>query len=92
MSSIVCDIGDPGAVRDAMATLRREHGVPDVLINNAGFAVYRAFEQSDAEEIERLFAVNFAGHMLCTKAVLDGMIARRQGHIVNMRRLRVCSP
>jgi short-subunit dehydrogenase len=82
--SIVCDIGDPAAVRDVMATLRREHGVPDVLINNAGFAVYRAFEQSDAEEIERLFAVNFGGHMLCTKAVLDGMIARRQGHIVNI--------
>ena len=39
----------PAAVRDAMASLRREHGVPDVLINNAGFAVYRAFEQSDAD-------------------------------------------
>jgi uncharacterized protein len=84
VSSITCDIGDPAAVRDAMATLQREHGVPDVLINNAGFAVYRAFEQSDAAEIERLFSVNFAGHMLCTKAVLDGMIARRQGHIVNI--------
>jgi short-subunit dehydrogenase len=84
VSSIVCDVGHPAAIRDAMARLRSEHGVPDVLINNAGFAVYRAFEQSDMGEIERLFAVNFAGHVLCTKAVLDGMIARRQGHIVNI--------
>ena len=84
VSSIVCDIGDATAIRGAMATLRREHGVPDVLVNSAGFAVYRAFEQSDVGEIERLLEVNFAGHVLCTKAVLDGMIARRHGHIVNI--------
>jgi short-subunit dehydrogenase len=84
VSSIVCDIGDATAIRDAMATLRREHGVPDVLVNSAGFAVYRAFERSDVGEIERLLEVNFAGHVLCTKAVLDGMIARRHGHIVNI--------
>jgi uncharacterized protein len=84
VSSIVCDVGDAAAISGAMATLRREHGVPDVLVNNAGFAVYRAFEQSDVGEIERLFEVNFAAHVLCTKAVLDGMIARRHGHIVNI--------
>jgi short-subunit dehydrogenase len=84
VSSIVCDIGDPAAVGRAMEALRREHGIPDVLINNAGFAVYRAFEQSDPAEIERLVAVNFAGHVLCTKALLDGMIARRHGHILNI--------
>ena len=84
VSSITCDIGNPAAVSPAMAALLRDHGVPDVLINNAGFAVYRAFEQSDVAEIERLFEVNFAGHVLCTKAVLGGMIARRQGQIVNI--------
>ena len=67
-----------------MEAILSEHGVPDVLINNAGFAVYRAFEQSDAGEIERLFEVNFAGHIRCTKAVLDGMIAKREGQIVNI--------
>jgi uncharacterized protein len=84
VSSIVCDIGDATAIHDAMAALRREHGVPDVLVNCAGFAVYRTFEQSDVGEIERLLEVNFAGHVLCTKAVLGGMIARRQGQIVNI--------
>ncbi len=84
VSSVVCDIGDATAIREAMATLRREHGVPDVLVNSAGFAVYRAFEQSEVGEIERLLEVNFAGHVLCTKAVLGGMIDRRQGHIVNI--------
>ena len=67
-----------------MEDLLRQHGPPDVLINNAGFAVYRAFEQSDAAEIERLVEVNFAGHIHCTKAMLGGMIARRHGQIVNI--------
>jgi uncharacterized protein len=84
VSSIVCDVGDPLAVHDAIESLRREYGVPNVLINNAGFAVYRTFEESDPREIERLVSVNFAGHLLFTKAVLDGMIARRSGQIVNI--------
>jgi short-subunit dehydrogenase len=84
VSSVVCDIGDPALVATAMGRLVGEHGVPDMLINNAGFAVYRAFEQSSADEIERLFEVNFAGHLRCTKALLAGMIARRQGQIVNV--------
>jgi short-subunit dehydrogenase len=84
VASIVCDIGDATDIRGAMASLCHEHGVPDVLVNCAGFAVYRAFEQSDVGEIERLLEVNFAGHVLCTKAVLGDMIARRQGHIINI--------
>jgi short-subunit dehydrogenase len=84
VSSIVCDVGDSVEVRRAVAELRSEHGVPDVLINNAGFAVYRTFQQSDSVEIERLVRVNFAGHILFAKEVLDGMIERRSGHIVNI--------
>ena len=47
VSALACDIGDPTAIQGAMATLLHDHGTPDVLVNNAGFAVYRAFEQSD---------------------------------------------
>ena len=84
VAAVVCDISDHHAVATSMAALLRDHGTPDVLVNNAGFAVYRAFEQSDADEIERLFEVNFAGHLLCTKAVLGEMIASRRGQIVNI--------
>ena len=84
VSSIVCDVGHRDAVRSAVASLRHEHGVPDILINNAGFAVYRTFEQSNFDEIDELVRVNFAGHMLFTKEVLDGMIERGSGHIVNI--------
>ena len=82
--SIVCDLSDPEAVQEATAVLRRQHGVPDILINNAGYAVYRTFEQSDPDEIDRLLRVNFSGHLLFTKGVLGGMIERRRGHIVSI--------
>jgi short-subunit dehydrogenase len=84
VAAIRSDIGRADDVRRAMAELLDAHGAPDLLVNNAGFAVYRAFEQSDAEEIERLFEVNFAGHLRCTKALLAPMIARRSGQIVNV--------
>ena len=71
---------------------RRVHGVPDP-INNAGFAVYRTFEQSTSDEIEQLVKVNFAGHLLFTREVLDGMIDRRKGNTSSIsRRWPGCSP
>ena len=82
--TVACDIGQPGSVAGAMTRLLSEHGAPDLLINNAGFAVYRTFEQSDAAEIERLFEVNFGGHLRCTKALLAPMIQRGSGQIVNV--------
>jgi short-subunit dehydrogenase len=79
-----CDIGLPESVAGVSNSILTEHGVPDILINNAGFAIYRTLEQEPAEEVERLISVNFAGAIRITKAFLGGMVARRSGHIVNV--------
>jgi len=80
----VCDIGLADNVAETCAVITREQGTPDIVINNAGFAVYRTFEQEDPGGIERLMSVNFAGAVRVTKAFLDGMIQRGSGHIVNV--------
>jgi short-subunit dehydrogenase len=80
----VCDIGSAASVTETCARIVAEHGTPDVLINNAGFAIYRTFEQEDPAEVERLMSVNFAGAIRVTKALLGGMVERRSGHIVNV--------
>jgi short-subunit dehydrogenase len=80
----VCDIGVPEQVTATCRRIVAEHGVPDILINNAGFAIYRTFEQEHPDEVERLMNVNFAGAVRVTKGFLDGMVARRSGHIVNV--------
>lgn len=75
-----CDLGDPAAL-DALAN-RILAGEPiDVLVNNAGFGVYRTFEADDPDEIDRLLAVNLTAHVRLTKRLLAPLIARRSGAI-----------
>lgn len=80
----VCDIGVAEDVREICSRIAATHGAPDILINNAGFAIYRTFEQEEPAEVERLMSVNFAGAIRVTKALLGGMVERRSGHIVNI--------
>jgi short-subunit dehydrogenase len=78
------DVGNNESVGWMAEQLLQEHGCPDILINNAGFATYRTFEESPLEEIERLVSVNFLGAMRCTHSLLPAMIARGHGSIVNI--------
>jgi short-subunit dehydrogenase len=84
IDGIVCDVGSRDEVSRLPETVFNRRGCPDILVNCAGFATYRTFEESDLEEIERLVNVNLIGAMRCAKAFLPAMIDRRSGAIVNM--------
>lgn len=57
----------------------------DILFNNAGIGRVDWFEKMSMErDIETLVQVNLTGLMQVTHAVLPHMLARRQGHIINM--------
>ncbi len=57
----------------------------DVLVNNAGFGKFNWFEKLEYErDIETQIAVNLTGLIEVTHTVLPHMLARRQGHIINM--------
>ena len=84
LDAFALDIANPDLVAVQGALITERHGTPDILINNAGFAIYNTFHRQLREDIERLIAVNFSGTMYVTKAFLDGMIERRTGHIVNL--------
>ena len=84
VGAVACDVSDSAAVHRMVASVLSDHGCPDVLVNNAGFAVYRSFEQSPPDEIEKLIGVNFLGAVRCIHGFLPAMIARRSGHIVNV--------
>lgn len=56
----------------------------DVLINNAGFGVFRSFMEAPIEEFENMIKVNYLGSVQCTKLILPHMIERGSGHIINV--------
>lgn len=55
----------------------------DMLVNNAGYGLLGAVEESSAEEVKAVFDVNVFGLLNVTRAVLPYMRERRSGHILN---------
>lgn len=56
----------------------------DVLVNNAGFAIFDAIANAKPEDLYSMMETNYFGAVHCTQAVLPQMLARRDGTIVNV--------
>ena len=83
--SLVFDVRDRAAVFAAIEQLPPAFKNIDVLINNAGLALGRDyFEDADIDDWDIMLDTNVKGVMYVTKAVVPGMIERKQGHIINM--------
>lgn len=78
------DVTDEATIRDAVEECERALGPLDVLVNNAGWDKVEPFVESTVATWDRLIAINLKGPLLCTRAVLDGMIARGRGRIVSI--------
>jgi NAD(P)-dependent dehydrogenase (short-subunit alcohol dehydrogenase family) len=83
--AVPADVSDPEAVEQMVREVERALGPVDLLVNNAGLAgpIGPTWEVEPAEWWKCL-EVNLRGPMLCSRAVLPGMIARRYGRIVNV--------
>jgi len=79
--SHACDVALLDDVRAMGRAYRERFDAPEVLINNAGYAVYYTFEQTRPEEIHRLVDVNFVGAALVTREFLPDMIRAGGGRI-----------
>jgi short-subunit dehydrogenase len=82
--AILCDVRRDEDVKRAVDGMLAEFGRIDVLVNNAGYAVYRAFEQSSTDEVLDIIDVNLSGSVRFIKACLPSMIAQKAGQIVNI--------
>jgi NAD(P)-dependent dehydrogenase (short-subunit alcohol dehydrogenase family) len=59
----------------------------DVLVNNAGFGMLGAIEETTPEEVERIYRTNVFGLLNVVRAVLPAMRQQRAGHIINFSSL-----
>jgi NADP-dependent 3-hydroxy acid dehydrogenase YdfG len=92
--AVVTDVGDRAAVEKLIAGVLERHGKIDLLINNAGIPMRVQATRLTADQIERVMRINFLGAAYAITAVLPSMLARRDGHIVNISSVagRVGSP
>ena len=74
------DITDYEAVKNAVA----EAGAVDILINNAGWDMFKPFLKSDPAFWQRIISINLLGAMNLLHCVLPGMVERGGGKVVNI--------
>ncbi|MEJ8813146.1 2-hydroxycyclohexanecarboxyl-CoA dehydrogenase [Variovorax ureilyticus] len=79
-----CDITDRASVDAAVAETERSLGPIDVLVNNAGWDVFKPFTKTEPAQWDKLIAINLTGALHMHHAVLPGMASRKKGRIVNI--------
>ena len=84
MLPIVADVTQQDQVQAMVAQVLEESGRLDILINNAGMAVYGPFAEQKAEDWRAMIDTNLVGTLYCTHAVLPWMLERGKGLIINI--------
>jgi 2-hydroxycyclohexanecarboxyl-CoA dehydrogenase len=79
-----CDITNRAEVEAALAQTQAQLGPVDVLVNNAGWDVFRPFTKTEPVQWEKLIAINLTGALHMHHAVLPGMVERKRGRIINI--------
>jgi NAD(P)-dependent dehydrogenase (short-subunit alcohol dehydrogenase family) len=84
---LALDVTQPEGAKPAIAAALRRFGRIDVVINNAGYGVVGAFEETPDSELRALMETNFFGAMHVIRAVLPALRAQQSGAIVNISSL-----
>lgn len=91
--SFQADVSDAPRVEEMFAFLDRELGAADILINNAGIHIAAPAHLATLEDIERVFAVNVRGTILCAQQFLRRQVeAGKRGCIVNLSSIHEIVP
>lgn len=78
------DVSDIEQVNRLKDEVMKKFGRIDILVNNAGITRDKSFVKMTPEMWKDVLAVNLDGAFNCTKAVIDGMLERKFGRIINI--------
>ena len=82
--AIQADVSQKDEVKKMVTETVEKFGKIDVLVNNAGVAVFKPFDQLTEEDWDKTLAVNLKSQFLCVKAVAPIMEKQKWGRIVNI--------
>ncbi len=91
--SYVLDVSDTDAVEAFAERVSAEHGVPDIVVNNAGIGQAGQFLDTPAEQFDRVLDVNLGGVVNGSRAFGRRLVDRGTGgHIVNVSSMAAYAP
>jgi NAD(P)-dependent dehydrogenase (short-subunit alcohol dehydrogenase family) len=84
--TVVCqaDVSDYDQVIAMRQAVEESLGPIDILVNNAGVISDKTFVKMDHAQWQRVLSVNLDGTFYCSKAFIEGILAKGWGRIVNM--------
>ena len=80
--SVRADVGDSVEVKALFDTAITHFGKIDILINNAGTAIFKAIQDTSDEELDRIFAINVKGTFYCLREAATRL--SNGGRIINI--------
>jgi len=87
------DVSDADAVERFAEQVSAEHGVPDIVVNNAGVGQAGLFLDTPRKEFDRVLDINFGGVVNCCRSFGRRLVDRGTGgHIVNIASMAAYSP
>jgi meso-butanediol dehydrogenase / (S,S)-butanediol dehydrogenase / diacetyl reductase len=82
--TLVCDVSDPAEVQASVDRTAAHFGRIDVLVNNAGVAIFKPALETTFADWSRVLATNLNGPFLCTQACAPVMLRTGGGSVVNI--------
>lgn len=78
------DITQPAQIATALATGREKFGTIEVVVNNAGYGLLAALEETDDARMERNLETNLIGPLRMMRAAIPLLRQQKGGHIINI--------
>jgi 2-hydroxycyclohexanecarboxyl-CoA dehydrogenase len=82
--AVELDVCDPDSVAVAVERTTAELGAVEILVNCAGWDIFKPFVDTDEEFMHRVLEINLAGPMRMTRVVLPAMLDAGWGRLVNI--------